>query len=224
MLKIQCAKCGATLKGLDVIITPIKTYIDNVKYQDFNVVCSKCGGVVVHERYAKMAAENKAKAIAKLACKKGKTIKQITEEEKYNIIMRKASKHAKKIAASYKENPVVTRKDLRKAITELPQDEMDIVLAYEDKLDLEMLKKGTDKPTAHIKPNSILLLTQAIIESAIAEKDEEFFQSKYGEQVVDTYNTALTIHTNNDYGITADFLLEKMRKNAIRVKGEHDND
>ena len=85
---------------------------------------------------------------------------------------------------------------------------------------MAMLKAGTKKSTKHIKHNAMLLLTQAIIESAIEEKDEEFFQSEYGVFVVDTYNTALTIQKCHDYGITADFLLEKMRKNAIKVNEE----
>jgi hypothetical protein len=223
MLNIQCAKCGAKLKGQETIVTPFFVYLDGIKYQDFKVACNKCGGLVNYERFAKKAAENKAKAMAKLARKQKKTIKQISEEEQYNIIMRKAGKRAKEIATARGVSPVRLQ-DFNAAIDELPQEEKDMVLAYEDKVNMALFKSGTNKPTKHIKPNSILLLTQGIIEHAIAEKDEDFFKSEYGAQIVDTYNTTLTMHTSYDYGITADLLLDKMRKDAIKVKGEDDDE
>ena len=223
MLHIQCDHCGQTLMGKDIKVVPFHEYLDGAKYQDYAVNCTKCGGSIVWDRYVQKAKENKAKAMAKLARKTKKTVKQITEEEKYNIIMRKAGKRAKEIAAQHKSNPVVTIVDLNKAIDELPQGDKDIMLAYEDKIDMGLLKSGTHKPIKHIKSNAVLLLTQGIIESAIAEKDEDFFKSEYGAQVIETYNTVLTIHTSHDYGITADLLLEKMRKGEL-VKGENDDD
>lgn len=221
MLHIQCAQCGAMLKGKEVIITPFSNYINGAKYADYAVTCSKCGGAVVHERYAQMAAKNKAKAMAKIARKTGKTIKKINEEQQYNAIMRKAGKRAKEIAKAH-SNPTKL-KHLNQAIEELPQEEKGLVLAYEDKLNMELLDAGTNKPTKHIKSNAILLLTQSVIECAIADKDEDFFKSEYGAYIVDTYNTVLSMHKHHDYGITAELLLEKMRKGAIRVKGD-DND
>lgn len=221
MLQIKCDHCGQTLKGKEVKVTTFDAYVENVKYKDYAVTCSKCGGSVVYEYYAKKAAENKAKAVSKAACKTGKSIKQITKEEKYSLIMRKASKRAKEIAKS-NDRPLRVQ-HLSKAIDELPKDEKDIVLAQEDKQDMALLKAGTKKPTKHVKPNSILLLTQAIIELAIAEKDEDFFQSEYGNYIVDAYNTALTNHKCHDYGITAALLLEKMHKGEL-IKGEDDDD
>jgi hypothetical protein len=221
MLKIKCDHCGQTLMGKDIKVVPFHEYLDGAKYQDYAVNCTKCGGSIVWDRYVQKAKENKAKALVKLARKKKKTVKQISEEEQYNIIMRKAGERAKEIAKAHSKP--VKLKHLCKAIDELPQDEKSIVLAHEDKLDLELLHQGTNKPTKHIKPNSILLMTQAIIECAIADKDEDFFKSQYGAQIVDTYNNALTIHTSHDYGITADLLLEKMRKGEL-VKGENNDE
>ena len=129
--------------------------------------------------------------------------------------MRKVGKRAKEIAVSYKENPVVTLQDFSKAIDELPQEERDIVLAHEDKENMELLRIGTKKPTKHIKPASIVLLTQAIIESARDDKDEDFLKYGYGEYVVDAYNTALTNHKHHDYGITAALLLKKIRNGEL---------
>ena len=224
MLHIQCAQCGATLMGKDVNMTIEDAYIDGIKYKNYAASCNKCGGAVVHERLAQMTAKSKAKAMAKLAKRKKKTVKQISEEEQYTTIMCKAGKRARELAELHPVNPAVRVKDFYAAVDELPKEEKQIVLTYEDKMDMQMLKNGASKPASHIKPNAILLLTQGIIESAIAEKDEDFFQSQYGAQIVDTYNTALTAHTSNDYGITARFLLEKMRKRQIKVKGEQDDE
>ena len=224
MLQIKCDQCGQTLKGKDVKVTTVYAYVRGVKYQDYDVTCPKCGGVVVHDRYAKKAAENMMKALAKVARKTNKSVKQITEAEKYDVIMLKVRKRAKELALCHKSNTAVTLLDLNKAIDELPQEEKNIVLAYEDKQDVALLQALTHKPIKHIKHNAILLLTQGIIESAIAENDEDFFKSEYGVQIVDTYNTTLTIHASHDYGITADLLLEKMRKNAIEIKGENEDE
>ena len=223
MLHIQCDHCGQMLKGKDVKVTTFDAYVGKAKYKDYAVVCTKCDGIIVWDRYVQKAAENKAKAMGKLSKKTGKPVKQITEEDKYNAIMRKVGKRAKEVAVLYKGNPVVKHKDLCQAIDELSPKEKAIVLAYEDKLDMALFKIATKKPTKHIRANSILLLTQAIIECAIADNDEEFFKSEYGATMCETYNLALTIHTSHDYGITADLLLEKMRKNAIRIKGEQEN-
>lgn len=213
MLHIKCEKCGKTLKGKEVTATPFYAYINGVKYQDYAVACIHCGGLVAHERFIAKAAENKKKAMAKLQRKTGKSIKQITEAQQYSTIMRKVYNRAKEIAAS---NPFVRLKDIDEAVNELPQDERNIVLAYEDKQDMALLKSGYSKPTKHIDQKSILLLTQAIIESAIVDKDEDFFKTEYGEQIVDTYNTTLSMHTHHDYEITAALLLEKMRKGGIK--------
>ena len=219
MLHIQCNHCGQTLKGKEVAVTPFYEYFNGIKYQNYAVVCSKCDGVIVWDRYAEKAAANKAKAMAKAVKKTQKSVKQITEEEQYAIIMRKVGKRAKDIATARNVSPPKVE-DFYKAVDELPKNEKAFVLAYEEKQDMELLKVVNNKPTKHIAPNSILLLTQAIIESAIADKDEDFFQSKYGEQVVDTYNTMLTVRKGHDYGITADLLLEKMLKKSIQVQGE----
>lgn len=65
MLKIKCTQCGATLKGQDVQVLSFLNEENGVKYRDYTCTCSKCGGVVIHERIVKKALENKAKAIAK---------------------------------------------------------------------------------------------------------------------------------------------------------------
>jgi hypothetical protein len=223
MLKIQCTKCNQTLKGKEITITPFHAYINGVKYQDYACTCSKCGGSVVHDRMVRTAEANKAKAMAKLARKAGKSVQKFTEEQQYDAIMRKVGKRAREIAASYKENPITTLQDLSKAIDELPQEERDIVLAHEDKENMELLRVGTKKPTKHIKPASIVLLTQAIIESARDDKDEDFLKYGYGEYVVDAYNTALTNHKHHDYGITAALLLEKMQNGELAPKGEDED-
>lgn len=222
MLQIKCQHCGAILKAKEIIINQFIVKEDAVAYKEYICICSKCNQSVEWDRYAQKAAENKAKAMAKLARKTKKTVKQITEAEKYNAIMKKAGKRAREFAKYHTSNVAVTVLDLNMAIDELPQDEKQIVLAYEDKQDMGLLKAGTHKPTKHIKSNSILLMTQAIIESAIEENDEDFFKSEYGAQVVDTYNLALTDHKHHDYGITAALLLEKMRKGEL-VKGEDDD-
>lgn len=223
MLQITCAQCGKKLMGKEVIVTPFHAYIDGVRYQDFNATCANCGGSVVHERFAKKASANKAKAMTKIARKTGKSIKKISEEEQYTAIMRKTSKRAKEIAKAHSKPLRV--KHLCKAIDELPPDEKRIVLAQEDKQDMELLKVKTNKPTKHISTNSILLLTQSIIEVAIQDGDEDFFQSQYGEYIVDTYNTTLAVHKGHNYEITAKLLLEKMRQGKIKVKGcEEENE
>lgn len=220
MLKIQCAQCGQTLKAKEINVSTFDAYVGNVKYKDYATTCMKCGGFVIYERIQKLAEKNKAKAMGKAVRATGKSSKQLTEEQQYNTIMRKVSRRAREIASTYKENVTVHSRDLYKAIDELPKDEKAIMLAYEDKMDMRLLKAGTHKPTKHITPNAILLLTQAIIEDAIINKDEDFFQFEYGAQVVDTYNTALTIHTHTDYEVTAELLLEKMRKGKIRISYE----
>lgn len=223
MLKIQCAQCGAILKAKDTTTTPFHNFADGVKYQDYAVTCNKCGGIVVYDRMVKKAQANKENALAKLAQKTGKSIAQVKAEGGYNDIMKKVGKRAKEIAASYKENPKVKYKDLNQAINELPPNEKCIVLAHEDKENMAILTAKTPKQVDHISPQSILLLTQSWIECAIADNDEEFFQSEFGKQIADTYNTALTIHTHTDYEVTAELLLEKMRKNAIKIKGEKED-
>lgn len=220
MLHIKCDHCGQDLKGREVIVTPFYAYIEGSRYQDYAVTCSKCGGIIVWDRYAQKAAENKAKAVRKAAGKKGKTVKQITEAEQYNAIALKAYKRAEELALLHKHSHVVTMLDFNQAIEELPQSDKAIMLDYEDKQDMLMLKMRNHKPTKHIKSNSILLLTQAIIESAIEEQDEDFFKAEYGAFVGDTYNTTLTVHKCHDYGITAELLLEKMRKKSIQIQGE----
>jgi hypothetical protein len=219
MLQIKCDHCGQTLKGKDVEVTTFDAYVGKAKYKDYDVTCTKCGGSIMWDRYTQKAAENKAKALAKLARKKKTTVKQITEAEKYSIIMSKAGKRAQDFVLV---GPVKLQ-HLNRAIEELPQDERNFVLSYEDKHDMTMLKAGTKKSTKHIRSNAILLLTQAIIESGIEENDVDFFKSEYGAFVVDTYNAALTNHKHHDYGITAALLLEKMRKGKIHVKGEDDD-
>ncbi len=144
-------------------------------------------------------------------------------KDKYNQIMKKVAKRAKEIAISYKGNNIVGLQDFDKAIEELPKKDRDTIHLYEDKQNIKFMQQYAKKPNNDITNNSFLLLTQAIIESAIAENDEEFFKSKYGEMVVDMYNTALTIHKSYDYNITAELLLEKMRKNAIKIKGEKED-
>ena len=223
MLKIQCNQCGSILKGKEVNITTFDNYVNGVKYKDYAVTCSKCGSAVRHERIAKQAEKNKAKAMAKVARKTGQSVKQLTEEEEYNAAMYKALEIAKN-EAKKKKKPVVKIKHLNRAIDKLPKKDRDIVLAHEDKMNMEMLKSNGKKDTDHIKSNSILLLTQAIIEQAIADNDEDFFMSEYGSQIVDTYNTMLTEHKKCDYNITADLLLEKMRKKTIHIKGEREDD
>lgn len=224
MLHIQCTKCGAILKGKEVNITIQDAYINGIKYKSYVASCNKCGGVVMHERIAKMTAKSKAKAMVKLARKKQPIVKQVTEEEEYAKIMQRVGKRAKELALSHPSNTAVRVEDLYAAVDELPAAEKGFVLAYEDKQDIALLKAKTKKDVSHIANNSILLLTQGIIESAIAENDEDFFKSEYGEQIVDTYNTTLTIYKGTDYEITAALLLEKMRKKSIATKGEEDND
>lgn len=224
MLKIKCDHCGATLKGQDVYVIPFNAYIDGVKYKDYTAHCIKCDGVVIYDRYVQKAEENKAKAIEKVARKKGKTVSQVSEEEQYLSVMRKVGKRAREIAAARTTSPAVRITDVSKAVHELPQDEKDFMLAYEEKQDMALLDQKYDKPTDHIKVNSILLWTQAIIESAIADNDEDFFKSKYGAHIVETYNAALAVHKCHDYGITAALLLDKMRKGKFAENQEEDEE
>ena len=77
------------------------------------------------------------------------------------------------------------------------------------------LLHGKNNKHIDIDANSILLLTQGIIEVAVLDKDESFFATDYGKSIIDAYNTALTIHTRHDYEITAEFILDKMRKGEI---------
>ena len=141
-------------------------------------------------------------------------------QNQYAAIMHNAGKHAKILAKRHKSMPAVQIIDWYDAINALPLDSREILLAYEDKQDMKLLQLGTNKPTKHISSNSILLLTQAIIESAISENDEDFFKTEYGAFVVDGYDLALTDRKHYDYNITAELLLEKMRKGKIRVSYE----
>lgn len=223
MLKIQCNQCGKTLMGKDTIATSIDAYIGGVKYQDYAVTCVHCGAAVRHERFAKKAAENKAKAMAKAMRKTGKSANQITEEQQYKTIMLKAYKRAQKMAKQRLSNKHVKWEDIDAAVNELPADEKRIVLAYEDKQNMLILKNGTNKPTAHIGQNAILLLTQALIQSARDDEDEDFLQSEYGAYVADVYNLALTHHTKCDYGITAEVFMEQWRKGEWQKRGEDED-
>ena len=153
---------------------------------------------------------------------KYKTVSQVSEEEQYLAIMLKVGKRARKIAKSRITSPAVQVQDFDRAVAALSQEEKDFMLAYEEKQDMALLAQKYEKPTDHIKVHSILLWTQAIIESAIADNDEDFFKSKYGEQVVETYNTALAVHKCHDYGITAAMLLDKMRKGKLALEENED--
>lgn len=215
MLHIKCDHCGADLKGSEVIITSFDAYFENIKYKDYTATCSKCGGIVVYDKCTQMRDKNKAKAMAKLSKKTGRSVAQISEAEQYNTIMHKVGKKVPK----HLETPTAKMMCFNKLVADLPPDEKKIVLEYEDKQDVALLHKKNNKPT-NIEPKSILLLTQSIIELAIADKDEDFFQSKYGEHIVDAYNTALTLYTKHDYEITAELLLEKMRKGVIVLNAE----
>ena len=223
MFKSPCAHCSSMLKGKEINVTTFDAYISGVKYKDYAVTCSKCGGTIVWDRYAQKSAENKAKAAKKAATKKGKSVKQITEEERYMIIMRKVGKRAKEIADARNVSPAKVQ-DLNAAVNELPDNEKSFVLAYEEKQDMAILKNGHYKTHDKATPQCILLMTQAIIASAIEEKDEDFFEHEYGKHVVDTYNAALTVHKGTDYGITAELLLEKMRKGKLAVNQEEESE
>ena len=223
MLKIQCTHCNQMLMGKEIKVEPFHAYIGAAKYQDYAVTCTKCGGAIVWDRYTEKAAENKAKAIRKAANKKVKPVKKVKKIEPYEVIMRKVGKRAKELAKLHPGAPAVQWGDFYDSINELPPDEKSIVLDYEDKQNMELLKKPNHKTNNKVTPQCMLLLTQAIIERAIADYDEGFFESEYGAYVVDTYNTMLSIHKHHNYGITAELLLEKMRKNAIKMKGEEDD-
>lgn len=212
MLQIKCDHCNAILKGKDIIITPFNNYIADIKYKDYATTCPKCGGAVVLDRCVKMGEKNKEKAMIKLARKKGQSVAQINEAKQYNTIMHKLGKQI----PQYPEGRFAQFMHLNRLVDELPADQKRIVLEYEDKQDIALLHKENHKST-DIDSNSILLLTQGIIEFAIADNDEDFFRSKYGQHIVDVYNTALTLHTRHDYKITAELLLEKMRKGEITL-------
>lgn len=220
MLQIKCDHCGQILKGKDVVVTKFMAQSGGVEYKDYACSCPKCGGSIEWDRYTQKGEENKAKALVKLSLKTGKSVKRLTEEEKYNVFMRQAYAIAKQNAAKDKEIPIVKARDMLRAIKQMPDDTKQSMLEYEDKLDMALLKSGSKKPTEHVKPNAILLLTQAIIARAIVDKDEDFFRSEYGAQVCDTYNLALTAHTGHDNGITAAILLKKMQQGEIKVRGE----
>lgn len=65
MLNLHCTHCGATLKVTEVKVTSFYTIKDTLKYKDYAVECSKCGGSVVWNKYAEKAEENKQKALAR---------------------------------------------------------------------------------------------------------------------------------------------------------------
>jgi transcriptional regulator with GAF, ATPase, and Fis domain len=216
MAKIKCDHCGTELKYKDIVVVSFYKHEDDIKYKDYTATCSKCGGVISWDRYVQKAAENKAKALEKFARKKGKSAAQITEAKQYDAIMQRISSNI----VHNPDNFTATIKQFNKAINELPDEEKRIVLAYEDKKDMEIIKGTYYKSTKNVTSNSVLLLTQAIIESAIIDKDECFFASNYGKNIVDMYNAALTLHIGHDYEITADLLLEKMQKGTITFYSE----
>ena len=217
MLHIKCNNCGATLKGGEITITTSNAYFEKIKYKHYATTCSKCGGVVLWDKYAKKNAENKAKAINKFARKKGLGAAQISDTEQYTTIMRKIGRRVSMIDT---ENTLIKLKEFNKLVDQLPPDKKSLVLEYEDKQDMALLQKEYSKPTKHIDTNSVLLLTQGIIELAIADNDEDFFKSQYGKHIVDMYNTALTLYKGHDFEITAELLLEKMRKGTIQFDTE----
>lgn len=214
MLHIKCEKCGITLKGQEVKVEPFNNFIDGVKYKDYAVTCPKCGSAVLHERYAKKAHENKMEAISKTARKKGKTLTQITDEMKYNTIMREVGKRAREISISHNDSEV-KYKYFDQAIKELPQDKKQFILAYEDEQDMALLNKKCTKSTDRMTVNSILLINQGIIIRALKENDKDFLSSKYGKTIVDSYNAALTLYKGCDYNITSSLLLEKIESGEI---------
>lgn len=217
MLKIKCSQCNAILKGVDIVVTTFDHYEHNIKYKDYAVTCPHCGGSIVWDRYVQKAEENKAKAVAKMAKKKGKSVEQIASPNQYEVIMRGVFNRAKELGTSYKKNNIVGKRDFYKAFNELPQDQRDVVLEYEDQEHMKLLNKKPDKPSEQISEHSMLLLTQSIINLAILDKDEEFFKSNYGKQIVAMYNAALTIYKKHDFNITAELLLEKMQKGKIKL-------
>ena len=142
-------------------------------------------------------------------------MKKKTKETAYDAIMRKVGKT---IAPS--DSSLKRLYDFNKAINKLPEDKRQIIIKHEDGQDMALLDKENHKPKKCVADNSILLLTQGIIELAIADKDETFFMSEYGKTIVDTYNFMLTSHTKHNYNITAELLLEKMRKGTIQIDTE----
>lgn len=207
MLKIKCNDCGAELKGIEIIVKPFYNYEKNVKYKDYATTCSKCGGVIVWDKCVKKAEENKAKAFRK----KGISMDSPTQ---YDDIMVKVKKRAKQIT---QDNGLdkVRLVDLNQAINELPPQEREIVLAYEDKCDIEMLNSKCYKPTEEIDINGVLLLNQAIIIDALADKDIDFFKSNYGGAIVAAYDSALTLYKGYDYNITSELFVEKIENGQV---------
>lgn len=222
MLKIQCAHCNQILMGKEIKVKPFYVHINEITYQDYAVTCTKCGGAIVWDRYTEKAAENKAKAIRNAANKQVKPVKKVKKIESYEVIMHKVGKRAKELSLRHPWICGVQLGDFYDAINELPPDEKRMVLKYEDKQDIELLKRPIYKTHAKATPQCILLLTQAIFESARDEFDEDFFKSKFGEFVVDVYNAALIAYKNHDYDITAGLLLDKMRKGEWK-KGEEED-
>ena len=138
--------------------------------------------------------------------------------------MKKVGKRAKDFAMLHTSNKAVNIADINKAVEELPPEEKSFVLAYEDKQDMALLKRPVHQTHPKATPQCMILLTQAIIESARDEEDEDFFKAGFGAFVVDTYNSALTVHKGHDYEITAGLLLEKMQKGLFQPKGEKYDD
>lgn len=207
MLKIKCHDCGAKLKGIDIIVKPFFNYVQNVKYKDYTTTCSKCGGVIVWDRYAKKAEENKAKALRKKGI-------SMSSPSQYDTIMVKVKKRAKEIT---QDNGLdkVRLVDLNQAINELPPQEREIVLAYEDKGNVEILNSKCYKSTEQIDISAVLLLNQAIIVDALIDKDIDFFKSNYGGAIVSAYDSALTLYKGCDYNITSELLLEKIENGQV---------
>jgi hypothetical protein len=200
MLHIKCDHCGRDLKGQEVIVEPFYNYTNGIKYKDYTTTCSMCGSVISWDRYVQKAEENKTKAIGK------KIVPKISLEEQYNTIMRKVVKKAIIPPSYFPKN-----KDVSRLIAELPEDEKQIVLEYEDNEDMKILNQECHKQFKHININGLLLLYQDVIIDALKDKDEDFFKTKYGDSVVDAYNSALTLYKGHNYNITAALLLEKIQ-------------
>ena len=214
---IKCEICGANIKKHQLKMKKTYTEAYGVKYGEYDAICPKCGGTFVCEECVKRSEESMKKALARYEQKTG--INPI-EFGKYSVVARKVCRRAREIASEYKENPSPSWNDINKAYKELSEKEKQIMLDFEDKKNMEMLtaKPTTKHPMASAR--SVLLLTQGIIESAIEENDEDFFKGKYGEYIVEAYTIALKVCTNQDYDITASFLLDKMRKGEINIGKE----
>lgn len=214
MLKIKCHNCGVDLKAGEVIIEPFYNYINDVKYKDFNTTCSKCGGEIFWERFINKAEENKKKALEKMVCKTGKSIDEIISQNPYDVIMTKVKKRAKELTKA-RGIEQIGLDEIDDAINELPSKEKNIVLAYEDAQNMAILNAKYYKPIEQVSMNAVLLANQAIIISALEDKDKDFFKGKYGGSIVDAYNSALTLHKNHDFNITAKLLLEKIESGQV---------